>query len=141
MDEQIKTYYKYEYTFGEDLVYVQEFEDWQEYAINIVNTWINRLGASKFLMFSDSADNKELFMKGISEILSNDMDATYRAYELSSGRFNQFLKFGILCIVSRWFHVECFRKAWDISKKSDKSSLELSLTPRFSNQRRTMNED
>ncbi len=93
MNEEIKIYYKYQYTLGEDSVNIEGFEDWDEHVINIVDVRINRLGVSRFFMCSDNADNKELFMKGISKILSNDMDATCRAYELASGRFYQFNEF------------------------------------------------
>lgn len=96
MDEEIKTYYKYQYTLGEDSVHIQEYKDWDDWSgfvINIVNSRITRLGESRFFMYSDSADNKELFMEGIAKILDSDMDAMYRAYELASGRFYQFNKF------------------------------------------------
>jgi len=92
MDEE-RTYYKYQYILGEDWVHIQKYKDWNELIINIVSPCIDQLGVLRFFMYSDSADNKELFMKGISKILSDDVDATYRAYELASGMFSQFNEF------------------------------------------------
>ncbi len=90
---EYKTYYYYEYVLGSKEVTIREYEDYEDPVLNLVNVNINRLGETRFYMRSDSADAKDIFMKGISEILSNDMDATYRAYELSSGRFHQFNNF------------------------------------------------
>lgn len=89
----MKTYYKYEYILGSKEVTIREYEDYEEPVLNFVEESNNRLGETRFYMRSDSADNREFFMKGIAKILCDESTVAARFAELALGRYYQFNEF------------------------------------------------
>lgn len=90
------TYYKWTFELETGTLEVKEVDiSCGENILDEVNVSINRLGTSRFYMYSKHNDKtgEKKFVREIAKILQSDMSATARMYNLALGRFYQFDEF------------------------------------------------
>lgn len=88
--EDGRKYYRYEFLFDSKKLNITELDYFYNQTLNETNTFVNKRGAYKFYMYSDSVDNLDMFLCQISEILSQEMHVASNLYHLASGRFYAF---------------------------------------------------
>lgn len=89
-----KTYYRYEYTMGDDDICITEVSRYDVPGkLNDTHLFINNLGKYRFFMYSDAKNKMIFFIESISEYLENNVSAASRLYQSAKGRFLEFNAF------------------------------------------------
>lgn len=87
---QEKEYYLYEHKLGTDKMEIKELEYYRGEELDVVNVFVDNLGNWNFFMYSDSKDNKEMFLRKISKTLLEDAQTASRMAATAHGRFMTF---------------------------------------------------
>ena len=84
MDDKI--YYIYKYTLGEKKVEVSELDIYEGEDLDEVKLFTYTNGKSVFVMYSESNEAKNEFLKQVSNALRRDAEAARRLADLAYGR-------------------------------------------------------
>lgn len=88
--EEKKTYYAYQHILGTDDFKVSELTVYDDEGLDVVDVNVSYHDVWTFFMYSESNENMDVFIQGISEILAADHAAVDRLAVSALGRFRTF---------------------------------------------------
>ena len=85
-----KKYYRYIHNLGTDEIEISEMDYYENEELDFTDVFINNFGNWEFYMYSDSDENRGMFIRQINNILLEDSQSASRLAQTAHGRFLKF---------------------------------------------------